>query len=354
MVENISKSFSDKAGLPPGTLMHVGDQSPHKTKITKIEYSENFIEEIKNVLVDDIISINKSKNNIWINISGLKDIEIVGKIGENFDIHRLVLEDILNTDHRPKIQEFDEYTFFTFKMLRFNNQKKIISEQISIILGQNFVLTFQEVEGDTFDAVRKRLNNKLGKIRTQGTDYLLYALIDTVIDNYFTIIEILNDNIQNLEDQIITEPDNDLIVKIQNYKKDLIFLRKIISPLRDSVGFLSKSATQLITIDTKLYFNDTLDHIIQINESINEMRDNLSTQLDIFLSNLSHQMNAVMKVLTIIATIFIPLTFIAGIYGMNFQIMPELEWQWGYPIVLGLMFFIFIGMLVYFKRKKWI
>ncbi|MCJ7801961.1 MAG: magnesium/cobalt transporter CorA [Candidatus Marinimicrobia bacterium] len=349
-----AQSYSVKAGLPPGSLIHIGGSEPNKTIISKIEYSAKSISEYNDITIDDL-KIRTDDLNTWINITGLADIDVISTIGEQYDINHLVLEDILNTQHRPKIEEFDDYTFFTFKMLRLGKaRREITSEQVSIILGKNYVLTFQEVEGDTFDSVRNRLNNQIGKIRTRGADYLLYTLVDTVVDSYFSIIDTLNENIQKLEDQIISNPSNDVLEKIQYYKKDVQFLRKTISPLRDSVGFLCKADTNLIADGTTLYFKDTFDHILHINDSLNEMRDNLTSQLEIFHSNLSDQMNAVMKVLTIIATIFIPLTFIAGIYGMNFKFMPELDWYWGYPSILGIMAIIFISMIYYFKKNNWI
>ena len=352
---NKAQALSAKKGLPPGTLIHVGLSRPRATKITRIEYSQDAISEYKNISASDLKIRESNEIKEWINITGLADIDIISEIGQNYDIHNLVLEDILNTQHRPKIEEFNDYTFFTFKMLHFSSgKKKVISEQVSIILGKNYVLTFQEAEGDTFDSVRNRLNNKVGKIRMRGADYLLYALADTVVDNYFSIIEVLTEDIQHLEDQIISKPSEDLLSKIQHYKKELMLIRKIISPLRDAVGFLCKANTKLIKDDTTVYFKDTYDHILHIEDSINDMRDSLGAQLDIFLSNLSNQMNIVMKVLTIIATIFIPLTFIAGVYGMNFKRMPELDWYWGYPTVLGVMLAIFITMIFYFKRKKWL
>jgi magnesium transporter len=349
-----AQSFSDKAGLPPGSLVHIGRSEPNATMISKIEYSADNIKESKDLTTDDL-RIRTDDLNTWINITGLADVDVISTVGKNFGINHLVLEDILNTQHRPKIEEFDKYTFFTFKMLHLiKGRKKIASEQISIILGKNYVLTFQEQHGDTFDSVINRLKNQIGKIRTRGSDYLLYALIDTVVDSYFSISDILNDNILKLEDKIISKPSNELLNNIQSYKKDLQFLRKTISPLRDSVSFLCKADNNLIVEGTTLYFKDTFDHILQINDSLNEMRDNLGSQLEIFHSNLSHQMNAVMKVLTIIATIFIPLTFIAGIYGMNFKNMPELDWYWGYPAVLSVMIIIFAAMVFYFKKNKWI
>lgn len=349
-----AQSYSVKAGLPPGSLIHIGRSDPNKTIISKIEYSAKNISENNDIPIDDL-KIQDNDLNTWINITGLANIDVITTIGKQYDINHLVLEDILNTQHRPKIEEFEDYTFFTFKMLRFGKaRREITSEQVSIILGKNYVLTFQEVEGDTFDSVRNRLNNQIGKIRTRGADYLLYTLVDTVVDSYFSIIDNLNDNIQKLEDQIISNPSNYALEKIQSYKKDVQFLRKTISPLRDSIGFLCKADTNLIAEGTTLYFKDTFDHILHINDSLNEMRDNLTSQLEIFHSNLSDQMNAVMKVLTIIATIFIPLTFIAGIYGMNFKFMPELDWYWGYPSILGIMAIIFISMIYYFKKKNWI
>ncbi|MFC1527776.1 magnesium/cobalt transporter CorA [Candidatus Neomarinimicrobiota bacterium] len=348
------QSYSVKAGLPPGSLIHIGRSDPNKTIISKIEYSAENISEYNDITIDDL-KIRTDDLNTWINITGLANIDVITTIGKQYDINHLVLEDILNTQHRPKIEEFDDYTFFTFKMLRLGKaRREITSEQVSIILGKNYVLTFQEVEGDTFDSVRNRLNNQIGKIRTRGADYLLYTLVDTVVDSYFSIIDTLNDNVQKLEDQIISNPSNNALEKIQSYKKDVQFLRKMISPLRDSVGFLCNADTNLIADNTTLYFKDTFDHILHINDSLNEMRDNLTSQLEIFHSNLSDQMNDVMKVLTIIATIFIPLTFIAGIYGMNFKFMPELDWYWGYPAILGIMAIIIISMIYYFKKKNWI
>jgi magnesium transporter len=277
----------------------------------------------------------------------------IEKLGENFGIHRLVLEDILNTEHTPKIEVYEDYLFFTLKMITLGEDKGIESEQVSIILGDNYVISFQEKEGDVFDPVRERLRGQKGKIRARGADYLLYALVDVIADNYFVIIDAYGDILEELEDEIFMEPREDHLQVVQQSKRDLIKLRKSVFPLREAVLFLERSDTKLVKAETAPFFRDVYDHVLHVTESIESFRE-LNTGLkDIYLSRLSMKMNEVMQTLTIIATIFIPLTFVAGVYGMNFENMPELGWKYGYLAVWIVMLAITTLLIFYFRRKRW-
>lgn len=343
-----------KVGLPPGTLTYVGNKKANKTKITVIDYTEDSFLENEYNNIKDCFHLRDSKSISWINIDGLYDIEIIEQLGHHFNLHPLLLEDVLNTKHRPKTEEFDDYIFLTLKMLEIDkNQKSIINEQVSFILGKTWVISFQEQQGDIFNSIRERLKLSMGNIRKLGADYLLYRLLDTVVDNYFFVTEHFNVGIDQLEDQVLKSPQENTLHKIQKLKKELITIRKAVSPLREAVSLLEKD-NKLFKQGTKRYLRDVYEHIIQVNDSIEHLRDVLSTLTDLYHTGVSNKMNEVMKVLTIIATIFIPLTFIAGIYGMNFEIIPELKWKYGYAGVWGLMILIFIVMIIFFKRKKWL
>ncbi|MCJ7693106.1 MAG: magnesium/cobalt transporter CorA, partial [Sedimentisphaerales bacterium] len=291
----------------------------------------------------------------WINIDGLHDIQVIEKIGKNFDFHPLILEDILNTGQRPKFEDFENYIFIVLKMLTYDDDEETIkSEQVSMILGHNFVISFQEIQGDVFENIRERIRTAKGRIRKMSCDYLLYTLLDAIVDNYFAIMEKFGEKIESLEEQLVSDPDEKILQKIHSMKRELISLRKSVWPLRELVSGLQRSESELISEPTIIYFRDVYDHTIQVIDTVETFRDMVSGMLDIYLSSISNRMNAVMKVLTIIATIFIPLTFVAGIYGMNFKFMPELEWKWGYFIVLIIMAVAAAAMLIYFRRKKWL
>jgi magnesium transporter len=286
---------------------------------------------------------------------------IIEKIGKNFNLHPLLLEDILNTGQRPKAEDFEDHIFIVSKMLYFEEtESEIISEQLSVIIGANFVISFQERHGDVFNAVRERIRNGKGRIRKMGSDYLAYALLDAVVDHYFLILEKLGEKIEGLEEDLLTNPTTETMQSIHNLKREMIFLRKSVWPLREVVNSLEKGESKLIKKSTKIYLRDVYDHTIQVMDSVESFRDVLSGMLDLYLSVISNKMNEVMKVLTIIATIFIPLTFIAGIYGMNFNPeaspfnMPELNWHFGYPAVWLVMILIGLTMLGFFKNKKWL
>jgi magnesium transporter len=346
---------SKKAGLPPGTIVFVGEKRRERVKLSVISYDGlNFQEkEVSNV--EEAVSFRKKSSVTWLNIDGVHQPEIIEQIGKSFGVHPLVLEDIANTGQRPKMEDFNDYIFVVLRMLRFDekeNQTK--TEQISMVLGPDFVVSFQEKEGDVFDIIRERLRSNKGRIRKMGADYLAYSLIDAVVDNYFMILEKLGEAIEEIEDKLVTNPRSETLQTIHDLKRETVFLRKSVWPLREVISRLERSESPIISKSTFVYLRDVYDHTIQVMDSVETFRDMLSGMLDIYLSSVSNRMNEVMKVLTVIATIFIPLTFIAGIYGMNFKFMPELGQPWGYPAVLILMLTIAVVMLIYFRRKRWL
>lgn len=351
----LKKKRSKKVGLSPGTLIHIGEMKAEKVKITIIDYDEEQIQEREAKGVEECFPFKDKPTVTWINIDGIHDIEIIEKIGKHFGIHSLVLEDILNTAQRPKMEDLGDYIFIVLKMIKYDDKKaEIKSEQVGLILGSNYVISFQEQEGDVFDPIRERIRNAKGRIRKMRSDYLTYALIDTIVDNYFIILEKIGEKIEDIEEELVTNPTPVTLQIIYNLKRDLIFLRKSVWPLREVVSGMLRGESSLIQKSTNIYLRDVYDHTIQVIDTIETFRDMIAGMLDIYLSSISNKMNEVMKVLTIIATIFIPLTFIAGVYGMNFRYMPELGWHWGYPLVLVLMAIVGILMVLYFRKKKWL
>ncbi len=324
-------------------------------KISLIDYSPEQLEEKTVDSIEKCISYLEKPTITWINIDGIHQTDIIEQIGKSFQIHPLTLENIMNTDQRPKIEYFPNYIYIALKMIYWrDDEQEILIEHISLIITDNIVLSFQEREGDVFNPVRQRIKNKIGKIRKSGSDYLIYALLDSIVDQYFLVLEKLSDRSESLQDVLINQPSPDNLHTIHQIKRNLIFLRNAVWPLREVIGKLEKDESKLIKKNTKLFLRDIYDHTIQVVETVETLRDMISGLLDIYLSSVSNRMNEVMKVLTIIATIFIPLTFLAGIYGMNFEYMPELSWKWSYPIVLGAMVLIGLGMLLFFKKKKWL
>ena len=349
------KKTSKKAGLPPGTPVHIGERKMDKSRITIIDYDEAQFQEIEASAIEDCFPFKDKPTVTWINIEGIHQVELLEGISNFFGLHPLVLEDILNTDQRPKLEDFDDYVFVVLKMSRYDNQSgEMEGEQISLILGPNYVVSFQEKSGDVFDPIRERIRNSKGRIRKMGADYLAYALIDTLVDNYFVVLEQVGERVEFLEEELVTNPTPETLQTIHNLKRDMIFLRKSVWPLREVIGTLERGEPSLIGESIVVYLRDVYDHTIQVIDAIETFRDMISGMLDIYLSSVSNRMNEVMKVLTIIATIFIPLTLIVGIYGMNFQYMPELGWRWGYPLVWLVMLAIGASMLAYFRRKKWL
>lgn len=346
--------MSKKIGLPPGTLTHIGEKKLERTRISLIDYDEAQFQEKELKTVEECLPFKDTPTITWMNINGLHDVGVINRIGDHFNIHPLVLEDILNTEQHPKYQDFDNHLFIVVKALHYDEKDdQIKAEQVSLILGKNFVISFQENEKDLLNPIRERIRNGKGRVRKMGADYLFYALLDTIIDNYFIILEKLDERIEALEEDVMNHPKPETLEEIHYLKREMIFLRKSLWPLREVISSLEREDSPIIQEKTRIYLRDVYEHTIQVIETAETMRDVVSGMLDIYLSNASNRMNEIMKVLTIIATIFIPLTFITGIYGMNFKFMPELEWKGGYFIVLALMAVIGVSMLVYFKRKKW-
>ena len=355
MVEMIKKR-SMKAGLPPGTLIHIGEQRAEAAKITVINYDDVSFQEEELKTAEECFPYKDKPSMTWINIDGIHQKEILEKFSGHFDFHPLVMEDIMNTDQRPKMEDYTDYLYIVLKMLYYNDEEnKITTEQISLIVAPHIVISFQEgLEGDVFSPLRERLRNDKGKVRKMGADYLAYSLIDAIVDSYFTILEKLGERIEILEEELISDPGTETLHEIHYLKREMIFLRKAVWPLREVIGMMMRGESLLIHDSMKIYLRDVYDHTIQVIDTIETLRDMVTGMLDIYLSSISNRLNAVMKVLTIIATIFIPLTFIVGVYGMNFKYMPELEWRFGYPMVWLVMLIIGISMLLLFRRKKWL
>jgi magnesium transporter len=354
MVKFIKRRLK-KIGLPPGTPVFVGEKKIEKAKITIIDYDEKQFQEKEAETIEECFPFKDTPTVTWINVDGVHQLDIIEKIGSHFELHPLILEDIMNTEQRPKMEDFERYIYIVLKMLDYDekeNETKI--EQVSLILGENFVISFQETEGDIFDYIRERIRNGKGRIRKMGADYLGYALLDAIVDKYFIILERLGGQIEDIEEELVSNPKPEILHEIHRLKREMIFLRKSIWPLREVINILERGESSLIQKSTLIYLRDVYDHTIQVIDQVETFRDMVSGMHDTYLSVVSNRMNEVMKVLTIIATIFIPLTFIAGIYGMNFKFMPELEWRWAYFVVWSVIVIIAIFMLIYFRRKKWL
>jgi magnesium transporter len=345
---------SKKIGLPPGSVVYVGEQKTEKVKIIVTEYDENDVETYEIKSVDEIEPFTDTPQVTWVSVCGLHETEFLIQIGEKFKVHPLVLEDILNTETRPKIEITDDYLFIVMKLIIYNNEQQIFeSEQVSFILGKNFIFSFTEKSDEIFNPVKERIKNQLGKVRKRGSDYLLYALMDIVVDQYFLALENVEGKIELLDDEVINNPENTKANNIYNLKNILLMLRRSATPTREIVSQLIKDDTDLIVTATEPYLRDLYDHIIHITESIELQREITTGLMETYLSMTSNKMNEVMKVLTVIATIFIPLTFIVGIYGMNFKFMPELDVPWAYYAVWVVMLAIVVMMVIYFRKKKW-
>ncbi len=346
---------SRKAGLPPGSLVYTGEKKVEAVGVTVIDYDEQHFVEREIGSVEECFPFKATPTVTWVNIDGLHDVAVIEKLGKALEFHPLVLEDVLSTRQRPKFEDYNKDVFIVLKMLSYNDeQQSVEAEQVSLILGPNFVISFQERVGDVFDSVRNRLRNAKGRIRKQGADYLAYSLLDAIVDSYFGILERVGDKIELLEDELISDPDEKTLGAIYQIKREMISVRRSIWPLRELINGIQRSESPLVAESTGVYLRDVYDHTIQIIDTVESFRDVVSGMLDTYLSSISNRMNGVMKVLTIIATLFIPLTFVAGIYGMNFEHMPELKWRYGYAAVWAVMLVVAVLMLVYFRRKKWL
>ncbi|HQA83166.1 MAG TPA: magnesium/cobalt transporter CorA [Syntrophales bacterium] len=350
------KKRSRKTGLPPGALVHIGEKWSEKARISVMQYNDETLREKELADVRELTVPSDTSLITWIHVDGLHDTAILAQLGEKFDLHPLLLEDILNTDHRPKMEDMGSYIFVVLKTFAADASlmAEVKPEQVSLVFGSNFVLSLQEKESKLLLPIRERIRQGKGKIRKLGADYLAHAILDTVVDSYFSILEDIGDEIEACEEDLVNRPGTAVMKRIQYLKRNMIILRKSVWPLREAVAALERSESPLIAESTNIYFRDVYDHTIQVMDTIETYRDSLSGMLDIYLSSLSNRMNEIMKVLTIIATIFIPLTFIAGVYGMNFEYMPELKWRWGYFIVWGVIIFIALFMLKWFRKNRWL
>lgn len=345
---------SAKTGMSPGSMAFIGEQKVDRVRIDVVQYGESTLHEMQDASVEQCRDLAKLPGVTWINVNGIHDVDLIGTLGKSFGFHPLTLEDIVNTTQRLKVEEFSNYMFIVMKMLTHDEAtQEVNTEHISLILGKNYVFSFQETDDDVFNEMRSRIRSAKGRIRSMKSDYLAYALMDAVVDHYFIVVERIGDRIEDVDDQILSEPKPENIKEIHLLKRDLLNLRKALWPLREEIGMLEKSESGMIRPESKIYWRDLYDHTVQIIEVVETFRDILASIHDTYLSGVSNRMNEIMKVLTIIATIFIPLTFIAGIYGMNFEYMPELKWSFGYFMILGIMFLVGIGLLMYFKRRKW-
>ncbi|RMA64445.1 magnesium/cobalt transporter CorA [Ulvibacter antarcticus] len=339
----------------PGTVTYTGEKLDYPTKLEIIDFSKDHYIRVDTVKIEDAFKYKGSEHITWINVDGLSNTTAIEKLGEHYNLHPLIQEDIVTTNQRPKIDEYEDYLFIVFKMLHYNDDGEFMNEHVSLLLGKDFVVTFQEADGDVFDSLRDRLENSKGRIRNAGADYLMFAIIDAVVDNYFAVIETLSIKIEAIEDQLFEDTiEKDITQDIQNIKKEILRIRRAVVPLREVINRLEKIDSPLIDVKTQNYIRDLYDHIIQVSESVDIYREMIWGLMDMYMSTISNKMNEVMKVLTIMASIFIPLTFMAGIYGMNFDHIPELHFKYGYYYLWAAMLAVFIGMLVYFKRKKWL
>ena len=346
---------SRKAGLPPGPLMYLGDQPVTAPTMTLIDYNEEQVHERRIENPEDGRPSPDRSSVRWINVDGLSDVDVLQKIGHVFSLHPLMLEDIATLGQRPKLEDDGDCLFMTLRMLyRRKPAGDFIAEQVSIVLGNHYVLTFQEQEGDVFDAIRERIRTGKGRIRKMGAAYLAYALLDAIVDNYFVVLEDLDERIEQIQDAVLDASTSTTLRSLHVMKRELIFLRKSVWPLRELVSEFRESESPLIGEALGPYLRDVYEHTVQIMDTVESLRDLLNGALDVYVSTVGNRLNEIIKVLTMIATIFIPLTFLAGVYGMNFKVMPELEWRYGYFVILGLMVAVAIVMVFFFKRRRWL
>jgi magnesium transporter len=361
MTKLLRTTAADKAGMAPGTLIYIGEPRDEPVLITVLRYDSQRFEEYECKSAADALALCEPGWTTWINVDGLHDPALVGTIGERFGVHPLIMEDILNTEQRPKVDDGEDGFFVLLKMIDAQDDGvKIVSEQVSLIVRNGVVVSFQERRGDVFDAVRERLRTNKGRVRRKNADYLAYVMIDAIVDNYFVVLEAIADRLEDIEEELTGSPTPQTLQNVYAVKKALIFLRKSISPLREVMLALGRGTISFICEETRAYMHDTYEHAVRVVESIELHRDTVTSMLDLYLSGVSQRTNEIMKVLTIIATIFIPLTFISGLYGMNFNSeaspynMPELNWRYGYFFALGLMALVSAALIAYFKRRNWL
>jgi magnesium transporter len=346
---------SRKTGLPPGSLVHIGLEREEEPRINILDYDETHVEEREIQSVDELAPYVGKPSVTWIDVVGIHEPKIIEQIGCQFHIHPLLMEDIMNTTQRPKIDDLGKYICMILKLITFDEKSmELRIEQLSLVFSNDFVLSFQESESGIFKPLRDRIRNGLGRIRRMGTDYLAYTLMDAVVDHYFVVMEKMGEKIDDLENEVVANPKRETLRGVQQLRDEILLVRRSIWPLREVISLLERAESPLIDKTSAIYFRDIYEHTIQVMDTVDTYRDILSGMFDIYLSSISNRLNEVMKVLTIIATLFMPLTFLAGVYGMNFEHMPELKWQYGYFMLWGVMILIALAMLVYFRKRKWI
>lgn len=339
----------------PGTVTYIGRKKNIETKLEVFDYNSESCETFSLLAPGDVSKFEEKNKITWINVDGLNNTSEIEKLADYYDLHPLIREDIVNTNQRPKIDVFEDYIFIVAKMLYHREDGLLINEHLSIVLGKDYVLTFQEAEGDVFGEIRNRLQKQNSRIRSKGADYLVFSLLDAVIDSYFSVMEVVSDKVENMEEQLfIAHANDDITFEIQELKREILRVRRAVFPLKEVIGRIERSESEFISSSVKKYFGDLHDHILQVSDNIDIYREMAWGLMDMYMTTLSNRMNEVMKVLTIMASIFIPLTFIAGIYGMNFKYMPELEWKYSYFVLWGIMIIVFLLMIYYFRRKKWL
>lgn len=345
---------SRKAGLPPGTPIHIGEKKTDRVGLRVIDYDED---DVQDRFVEDVHGhlIPPGKPGVrWVDLTGLHDMDAIKSLGDCFGLHPLVMEDIANTGQRPKVEDYGDYLYIVFKMLAYEAKSEVAAEQVSLVLGKDFVISFREEEGDVFEPIRERIRTGKGLIRKQGSDFLVYSLLDIVVDNYFSVTEGLGDEIETISEKVLANPGPAIMADMHHLRREMMFLHRAVWPLREVVSGLSKKDSNLVRDATGIYLRDLYDHTVQVMDAVEIFREMMSDLVDIYLSGVSNRLNAVMKVLTVIATIFIPLTFLAGVYGMNFKYFPEIGWRWGYLFFWVVCVLVSAVMLIFFKRKKWL
>lgn len=346
---------SKPAGSAPGTLFHSGERKVESVLIRMLNYTPDELDERKLDSIEECFGECEKSSVTWVNIDGLHDTSIAEAVGERFGVHRLALEDVLSTTQRPKVEDYGEHFLVILRMLSFDSETlSLNSEQLSLIVGNGYVFSFQERRGDVFEPVRERIRVGKGRIRSRGTDYLAYALMDAIVDSYFRILEQVGDHIEEIEEAVLEDASIEVLHRIHHLRREMLLLRRAVWPLRESLGLIYRGEIPNIREDSLVFYRDVYDHSVQVIDTVETLRDVISGAMDLYMTGVSNRMNEVMKVLTIIATIFIPLSFFAGLYGMNFQYMPELGFRWGYPVLLGFMAVLAGGMLYFFRRKGWL
>ena len=354
-VRRLFRSAKKRVGAPPGTLQYTGPERHEPVKVHLIEYAGEILKEKELGSGADFAGIAARDPVTWVNVDGLNDLPLTEAMGAGFNLHPLVLEDLVHTGQRPKLEEYDEYFFVVLRMLTMEDGGDgITSEQVAVVFGDRWVLSFQERAGDVWDPVRERIRGKSGRIRSRGADYLAYALIDAVVDHYFHILETMADEVEQLEVLVLEDPAPETMHRIHKLRHEMLVVRRAVWPLRELTNGLVRTESPLVKEDTQIFLRDVYDHTVQVIDMAETLRDVVSGLLDLYMSSVSNRMNEIMKVLTIMASIFIPLTFLAGIYGMNFEYMPELGIRWAYPTLLGLMAAMGVGLMYFFNRKGWL